>query len=113
MARAELSATLEDICAAAETVLKYGGRFFLIYRVERLTDLLTECRKHRLEPKRMRLVQHRQGKTPELLLLECKKGGRPGLRAEIPLWLENGDGAETQDAARAYFRDKNTDFCEE
>lgn len=105
-ARTELHATLDDICAAADKALKYGGRFFLIYRTERLADLLEKCRRHHLEPKRMRLVQHRRGKAPELVLLECKKGGHPGLQTEVPLWIENEDGTETENVKRAYFRDK-------
>lgn len=105
-ARAELSATLDDVCAAADTALKYGGEFFLIYRAERLTDLLEKCRAHHLEPKQMRLIQHRRTKAPELVLLACKKGGRPGLQTQVPLWIENEDGTETEDVKRAYFRDK-------
>lgn len=105
-ARAELSATLDDVCTAADIALKYGGEFFLIYRAERLADLLEKCRAHHLEPKRMRLVQHRRSKAPELVLLACKKGGHSGLRVEVPLWIENEDGTETEDVKRAYFRDK-------
>ena len=105
-ARAELSATLDDVCTAADIALRYGGEFFLIYRAERLADLLEKCRAHHLEPKRMRLVQHRRSKAPELVLLACKKGGHSGLQVEVPLWIENEDGTETEDVKRAYFRDK-------
>ena len=104
--RAEVSATLDDVCAAADTALKYGGWCFLIYRTERLADLIERCRAHRLEPKRMRLVQHRRDKPSELVLLACKKGGHPGLQMELPLWMVQEDGTETEEMKHAYFRDK-------
>lgn len=104
--RAELTATLEEVCAAASAALKYGGRFTLVYRVQRLADLVGACRAQGLEPKRMRLVQHRRESIPELVLLECRKGGHPGLAVEPTLLLENDDGTETEDVKRAYFRDK-------
>ena len=105
-ARAELSATLEDIFAAAERMLQWGGRFCLVYRPERLAALLTAAVTHGLEPKRLRMVQHTARSAPSLVLLECRRGGKPGLSVEPPLLLRLEDGGESHDVRRAYFRDK-------
>lgn len=105
-ARAELTASLEDIFAAAERLLQWGGRFCLVYRPERLSALMAAAVTHGLEPKRLRMVQHTAQSTPSLLLLECRRGGKSGLSIEPPLLLRLPDGSESPDVRRAYFRDK-------
>ena len=105
-ARAELTATLEDIFAAAERLLQWGGRFCLVYRPERLAALLAAAVAHCLEPTRLRMVQHTARSAPSLVLLECRRGGKPGLSVEPPLLLRLDDGGESPDVRRAYFRDK-------
>mgnify|MGYP003205369115 CR=1 FL=1 len=44
--------------------------------------------------------------APSLVLLECRRGGKPGLSVEPPLLLRLEDGGESHDVRRAYFRDK-------
>ena len=77
--RMEEQCTLEQLCAAAARCLKNGGRFALVHRPDRLTDLLCALRAAGLEPKRMQLVQHRADKPPSAVLLEAVRQGRPGL----------------------------------
>ena len=97
---------MEDVCRAAGWLLRWGGSFCLVHKPERLTDLLCTLRAHRLEPKRMRLVQHDAVGAPGLVLLECRRGGKPGLRAEPTLLLYGPDGRETAEHRRAYFREE-------
>ncbi len=73
-----------DLCRAAARVLRTGGRFALVYPPERLTDLMTAMRAAGLEPKRLRLVQKRE-KPPCAVLLEGRKGAKPGLEIEPTL----------------------------
>lgn len=105
-ARTELSADIADVCAAAARLLQWGGRFCVVYRPERLTALLSAAVSHGLEPKRMRFVQQSAYSAPSLLLLECRRGGRPSLAIEPPLLLRLPDGGESEEVKRAYFRDK-------
>ena len=95
---AELTASLDDVCAAAARLL--------VYRPERLAALMTAAAAHGLEPKRLRFVQYSAESAPSLLLLECRRGGKPGLTIEPPLLLRLPDGSESPDIRRAYFRDK-------
>ena len=104
-ARSELTATLEEICAAAAWLLPTGGRFALVYRSERLPALLETAKRYFLEPKRLQLVQNDVTNVPRTFLLECKKGANPGLQVE-PVLLENVLGEETQAMRSAYFKDK-------
>lgn len=104
IAREEETAALADICAAARRLLRWGGRFALCYRPERLTDLLCALRQYGLEPKRLRCVQSRRSLPPFLVLAEARRGGRPGLSLEAPLVLTEEDGRPTAEYQRIYFR---------
>lgn len=94
--------TLEDLARAARFSLKYGGRLCLCLPAERLAEAVVVFHSHGLEPKRLRLVQERPGKPPYLLLMECKSGGKPGLRAEEALMIRDGDGAYSQEMTEIY-----------
>ena len=72
VARSEVVCTLEDVCRAAGWLLRWGGRFCVVFPTE----------------------------------LECRRGGKPGLRAEPALLLYDPDGRETAEHRRAYFREE-------
>lgn len=81
-ARREDTCSPEDLFRAAAWSLRYGGDFFLVHRPERLAQLCA-CAVHAgLEPKRLCLVHHRKGSEVTLILLQCRKGGKPGLSWE-------------------------------
>ena len=103
-ARAEVSCTLEDVCQAARRALRWGGRFCLVHKPERLTDLLCALREAGLEPKRLRLVCPCPETAPSLVLLEGRRGGKPGLDLEPALVLHTPEGAAELD--RIYFREE-------
>ena len=70
-----------------------------------MAELFTALQGGGLEPKRLQLVRHRSGGPVSLLLLEAKKGAKPGLRWEPDCILYDAQGRET-DACRAlYHRD--------
>lgn len=97
----------EDTCppaalfAAASKALCFGGDFFLVHKPEKLAQLCFEASSHGLEPKRLRLVRHRPDSPVSLILLSCRKGGKPGLQIE-ELTLYNADGTPTDDYRRIY-----------
>ena len=105
-ARSEVLCTLEDVCAAAARLLTYGGRFSLVFRPERLAELFAALQARRLEPKRLRFVHYNADAAPSLLLLESRLGGRPGLTAEPPLLLKDGQGNDTTELRSIYFQDR-------
>lgn len=103
-ARGELSCTLEDICAAAAYLCCTGGSFSVVYKPERLSELLCTMTAHGLEPKRLRLVCHKADGAPSLVLVEGRRGGRPGLDILPSLILTGPDGQETEEVLRIYHR---------
>ena len=103
-ARGESLCTLEDICTAASFLLKTGGSFCIVHKPERLSELFCCMTKLGLEPKRLRMVCHRAGSAPNLVLVEGRRGGRPGLKVEPELVLRNPDGSETDEVKSIYHR---------
>jgi tRNA1(Val) A37 N6-methylase TrmN6 len=103
-AREETDCTLDELCAAAAWLLPTGGRFCVVHRPERLSELLCAMTRHGLEPKRLRLCCHRPGAAPNLLLAEGRRGGRPGLTVEPILYLSDAEGRETEELRRIYHR---------
>ena len=103
-ARSEVDCSPEDLCSAAAYLLRWGGSFCLVHKPERLTDLLCALRSAALEPKRLRFVCHRSDAAPSLVLIEARRGGKPGLTVEAPLILQNSDGTPTAETDAIYFR---------
>ena len=85
LARHEVMGNIKDFCLAAKRVLKFGGTFAVVYRPDRLMDLLAAMRECTIEPKRMTLVYADTASEPSMVLVEAKKGGRCGLKLTSPL----------------------------
>ena len=94
--------TLAEISAAARWLLKNGGRFCLCHRPEFLNAVLAAVSAAGLEPKRLRPVQETAAAAPWLFLLECRKGGRPGLRWEPCLYHYVAHREESAEWHRIY-----------
>ncbi|MBR0535134.1 MAG: methyltransferase [Clostridia bacterium] len=101
-ARHEFTCTLEDASEAAAKLLKFGGRFCICQRPERLPDIFAAMRKFKIEPKSMQEVIQRTGKEPSLVLVEGKKGSAPGFRIKPPLILEDDNGEYTNKAKELF-----------
>lgn len=94
-ARQEENCRLSDVFHAAQWALQYGGDFYLVHRPDRLAEMIHLACSCQLEPKRLCLLRHRPDLPISLVLLACKKGGKPGLIWE-EMTLFNNDGTPTQ-----------------
>lgn len=101
-ARSEICCPFDALCAAAARALRWGGRFFLVHKPERLVDLLTGLRAARLEPKRICFVRHRAETAVNLVLIESRLGGGPGLQYEPDLILYTLTGDLSAEGRRIY-----------
>ena len=70
---------MDALFRAAGWALKYGGDFFLVHKPERLAELFSKASQNRLEPKRLCLLRHKADGPVALVLVQCRKGGNPGL----------------------------------
>ena len=98
IARHEILCTIDDVCAAAQKLLKFGGRLCVCNRPERLSDVIYAMKCHDIEPKRLRFVSKNAEEAPWLFLIEGKKGSKPFMKVEPQLYIrsENGFTEELQ-----------------
>ena len=102
-ARHEFTATLADVVRAAQVMLRYGGRFAMVHLPERLGEIAVALHEHQMEMKRLRMVQPKAGKAPNMMLVEAVKGGRPGgLKVLPPLIVHEADGGYTREIYEIY-----------
>lgn len=103
IARHEILCTVEDIIKGAARVLKFKGRFFMVHRPHRLTDILYYLRVYKLEPKAIQFVQPYKDKEPNMVLIEAIKGGGPMVKVKEPLIIYNKDGSYTEELIKIYY----------
>lgn len=103
-ARGETECSLGDVCRAAAYGVRWGGCFAMVHRPERLSEMFCTLTACGLEPKRLRMVQYKQGAAPNLVLVEARRGGKPGLVIEPPLIMTDGSGGETDEIRKIYRR---------
>ena len=87
IARHEECGNIDDFCAAGFRLLKHGGKFYVVWRPDRLCDLFFALRKNRLEPKIITFVQADATSEPSMVLVSATKGGSSGARVTAPLIL--------------------------
>lgn len=89
IARHEILGTVGDFCAAAARCLKYGGRFYTVWRPDRLESLMAALRENKLAPKRMIFVHDSADKEPAVVLTEAILGGNEGMHILPPLFMHD------------------------
>lgn len=85
IARHEVLCTIGDVCRAAVSVLKTGGRFYMVHRPYRLADIFSELIACRLEPKVMTMVHPFADREPNMVLIEAVKNGGRELKVTSPI----------------------------
>ena len=102
IARHEILCNLEDVVSQAASLLKSKGRFYLVHRPFRLTEILELLHRKKLEPKRMRLVYPYMDKEPNMVLIEALSGGKSRLTVEKPLIVYEKPGVYTRELLEEY-----------
>ena len=98
-ARHEINGDIGDFLLAAKRLLKFGGRFYAVYRPDRLADLVLAMRSAGIEPKRMTFVHADTAAEPSTVLVEGRAGGGVGLKLTRPLliWADTERRGESGD----------------
>ncbi len=86
-ARHEIHACLNDITDAASKILRFGGKFYMVHRADRLCDVLCAMRNSKLEPKRLAFVHSSPDRAASLILVEGMLGANASLRLEAPIYV--------------------------
>ncbi|GAW28991.1 hypothetical protein JDF658_21240 [Carboxydocella sp. JDF658] len=104
MARHELTCTLEDVIKAAARALGTRGRLAMVYRPERLAELMVLLVQYRFQVKRLWFVHGKESRIATQVLLEAYKDGGPGLKVLPPLFIYDEQGHYTS-AMLAIYKD--------
>ncbi len=100
----ELTLTLAELAQAASRMVKYGGKFYMIHRADRLAECIYELKQNKLEPKKMWLIQPKASKPADTVIFECVKGGKQGIKIEnVVVFDENNE--YTERVRKMYYKD--------
>lgn len=102
IARHEKMLNLEQLFLISKRLLKNNGVIAIVHRPERLIDIITEMKKNNIEPKKMQLIYPHQDEEANILLIEGKKNGKPGLKILPPIYSHTKDGNYTEEIKK-YF----------
>lgn len=92
IARHEILCNINDVCAAASKLLRYGGRLCMCNRPERLGDVISAMKSNGIEPKLLRFVSNTPEQAPWLFLIEGKKGSKPYMKVAPQLYMQGENG---------------------
>ena len=87
IARREIFGGIFDFCASAKKLLKYGGKFYCVYRPDRLAELIYSLKSNSLEPKKFTFIHPYHDEAPSLVLIEARYGGGEELHITRPLCI--------------------------
>lgn len=77
----EIKVNLQEIIEEASKLLKFGGRFYMVNREERLADMFYLMKLNYIEPKVLKILPKSKG--DRIVLVEGKKRGKSGLRIRM------------------------------
>lgn len=102
IARHELFLKLEDIISIAFKYLKNNGRFAMVYRTERITEVLSTMQKNKIEPKRITFIFSKEGCSSNLFLVEGMKNSKPGLKSLNYIFTHKSNGEYTDEIKKFF-----------
>ena len=101
--RHEVFGEINDFCACAKRLLKFGGMFYVVYRPDRMIDLICALRENNLEPKKLTFIHPNSSTPPSLLLISAKLGAKSGLTISKPIYIyKDGTQEYTDQYKRIY-----------
>ena len=82
VARHEVLCSLDDILRESMRLLQDKGRFYMIHRPFRLTEILIKMNHYKIEPKRIQFIYPHIDKEPAMVLIEGVRGAKPRVTVE-------------------------------
>lgn len=104
IARHELLTDLETVINIASRLLKESGKFFMVHRPSRLSEIFASMRQNRIEPKRLRFIHPYIESKANLVLIEGAKGSGVWLDVEPPLVVYKDKNVYTDEVLKIYGR---------
>lgn len=102
LARHEITLDLKHLIQIASKYLKNNGKFAMIHRTERLTEVLSLLSEYKLEPKRVKLIFPKKYSDSNLFIVEAVKNANPGIKSLTHIIIHDDNGQYTEEVKR-YF----------
>lgn len=90
IARHEVLCSLDDILRESMKLLQDKGRFYMVHRAFRLTEIMIKMNYYKIEPKRIQFIHPYIDKEPVLVLIEGVRGARSRVTVEPPIVIYEG-----------------------
>jgi len=88
ISRHEITLKLEELIAQSKRLLKPGGSITLIYRSERMIELLNKLSEFGFYPKRIQNIFSKNTKISKIFMIEAIKGKNKGFEFLEPLYIK-------------------------
>lgn len=102
IARHEKMITLEEVLSISKYLLKNNGVLAIVHRTERLVEIFNLFQKYGLEVKKVRLIYPKKNSESNMVLVEGRKNGNPGLKILPPLYVHEEDGNYTSEVTNMF-----------
>ncbi len=102
ISRHEIECNLEDIIKISYKLLKTKGEFYVVHRSERLSEIIYELKKNKLEPKEIRFVYSSLEKESKMVLIKAVKDGNEFIKVDKPLIVYKENGKYTDEILKIY-----------
>ena len=89
IARHEILIKLEDIVYLAYKYLRDKGKLYIVYRPDRLMELLKLFDKYKFGVKKLQCCYNNSDSLSSMILIEAMKNGQDDLKILAPLYTEN------------------------
>ncbi|MBO5394405.1 MAG: methyltransferase [Clostridia bacterium] len=103
IARHDSALKIDKLCEVASKMLKFGGKFYLVYTAERTAELICQLIKNNLQPKRMFFTENGRGRVV-LVVIEAVKGGKSGVKVLPQLTTNEADGKYLENLQTKYVK---------
>lgn len=96
--------SLLTVCESAKRLIKYKGRFWMVYSAPRLEEAMLALYQTGFKVKRMRYIHGMVDKPAKIVLIESIQQGEAGLIVEPPLIVYDKPNVYTKEVAHWYER---------
>ena len=103
ISRHEILCNLSDVIQAIKYLLKQNGKFSLVHRTYRISDIISECEKNGLAIKRIKFVYGKESSNnSKIVLVEGSISNVSDIKVEQPLYIYKEDDAYTEEMKKVY-----------
>ena len=98
---------INDVFVISKRLLKTNGRLAIVHRTDRFIEIVDMAKKYGFSIKKVRFIYPKVGKNSDLVLIECTKNGKNGLKLLSPLFVYDEDGNYNSEIKMMFGDDTN------